>query len=772
MKKMLKVAQAELRNLFFSPIAWFVIIAFYVLIALRFTIMTGMLANLQDAQIELLNNKFEGFYLGLTKYIFLPVSSSILKMIYFFIPLLTMGVINREHNSNTHYLLYSSPVKMRDVVLGKFLAMMIINFVMLFAMLSFFVCGMFIVINPEVEWLWTMLLGFFLLMNAYSAIGIFISSLTRYPIVAAVITFAVFFIMENLKVIWQQYDFVRELTWYMSISGKAESMIVGLITSRDVLYFIFIILLFLGFTYFKLSSTQKSITGFRLAGRYVLLFSVFLTLVYFSSKPGNVKYKDVVSIQTNTIDTSVQRLLGQLDGSPLKVTLYTNLLGFNAAHGLPQLRNNYIWKFWEPYLRFYPNMEFEYVYYYGHSKTDSSVYHYFPGKTLEQIVDIQSDIFKASKYRFMPLEEVRKIAELEEDNLSLTMFLEYKGKKQVLRTLQDDMVWPDQQIVGASLKLLLRDKPVRVSFLSGHYEVKAFGHGNRDFGSHLTDKPDRRAAINKGFSVDTISVSERDVPNDVDVLVIADPMSPYNEVELQRIRNYINKGGNAIFLTEPSKKFILDPVLKDIGVNIEDGTIVYVNPHEMPHIIPGQFTYAGLLLAREPFFETSLLENRNYTKAHMIGSSHIDFDPSKGFSFEPVISTPVKDSIWIRKGKLVTDSAAPIFTPAEGDLKKDMYVMGAKLTRKLNNKEQRIIVVTDTDFMGRMRFNTNHQGLSFYSWVMYNEFPLYVNEKREHDRKFTINGKTAALMKYFYLYVLPMALLLGAVILLVRRNRK
>lgn len=772
MNKMIRVAQAELRNLFFSPIAWFVIIAFYVLIALRFTVMTVTLTTLQETQMELLQGKFEGFYLGMTKFIFMPVSGSVLRLIYFFIPLLTMGVINREQNSNTHFLLYSSPVKMRDVVLGKFLAVFIINFVMLLAMLIFFVFGMFMLINPEPEWLLSMLLGFFLLMNTYAAIGIFISSLTRYPIVAAVITFAVFFVMENLRSVWQQYDFVRELTWYLCISGKAESMIGGLITSRDILYFVFVICLFLGFTYFRLISTQRSIQGFRLAVRYIALFVVFLALVYFSSKPGNVRYKDVVSIQTNTIDTAVQKILGQLDGSPLKVTLYTNLLGPNASHGLPQVRNNYIWKFWEPYMRFYPNIEFEYVYYYGHTNTDSSVYRYFPGKTLEQIVDIQSDIFNTSSSKFLPLDEVRKIADLEENNLSLMMHMEYKGKKETLRTLADDMVWPDQQIVGASLKRLLREKPVSVSFLSGHYEVKPFGHDNRDFGDHLTARMDRRAAINKGFDTDTISLLHQDVPGNVDVLVVAAPLSPYNEIELERIRKYIAGGGNAIFFTEPGKKFILDPVLKDIGVDVEDGTIVFVNPHEMPHIIPGQFTHAGLQLAREPEFEKSLREKMNTTKADLVGASHINFDPSPGFSFEPVLSTPVKENIWIKKGNLVVDSAAPVYAPFEGDVKKESYVMGAKLTRRLNNKEQRIMVITDTDFMGRMRFPSNHQGLSFYSWVMYNEFPLYVNEKMSPDRKFTISAKTATIMQYFLLYVLPGGLLLGSAILLIRRNRK
>ncbi len=44
----------------------------------------------------------------------------------------------------------------------------------------------------------------------------------------------------------------------------------------------------------------------------------------------------------------MQELLKSLDGSPLTVTLYTNLLDRNAHAGLLQARNNYVWNVWEP----------------------------------------------------------------------------------------------------------------------------------------------------------------------------------------------------------------------------------------------------------------------------------------------------------------------------------------------------------------------------------------------------------------------------------------
>lgn len=771
MKKIFKVAQAELRSLFFSPVAWFVVISFYVVIAAVFTTMTSLLSNMQDVQFEL-EPQFRGFNMGMMKLIFLPICGMILKLIYLFIPLLTMGIINREIANNTHYLLYSSPLKTRDIVIGKYLAILVVNFVMLLALFILLTCGYFMIVNVEYKWFLSILLGFFLLMNTYAAIGIFISSLTRYQIVAAIITFAVFFVMENFSAIWQQYDFVRDLTWYLSISGKAELLLQGLITSREVLYFVLVILVFLGFTFIRLSSSQKSVTRLRLAGSYLLVFVVFLIFLYSSSRPGKILYKDVTQNKINTISPLLQNLLSKMDGSPLKVTLYTNLLGRYANFGLPQQRNSYVWGLWEDYQRFYPNMEFNYVYYYDMPKNDSTVYHYFPGKKLEEIVAIQADMYGVRKSLFITPEEFRQRIKLKDDDLNLIMELEYKGKKELLRMNGDNPPWPKQSTVAGTLKRLLRDKDIRVAFLSGHYERKPYGRFERDCYRHLNDKAGGLSAINMGFDADTVSVLHNDVPDDVDVLVVASPLSPLRDIETERIKKYIDKGGNAIFFTEPDKKFMLDPILQNIGVTVEDGTVVFENPHEMPHIIPSQFTQAGIMMAREKLSEESIRDKMNLTRMDFIGASNILFDSSRGFSMEPLTFSPVNNTLWVKKGVLVVDSAAPVYSSQEGDYMRENYVMAAKLSRRINNKEQRIVVASDGDFMSNLRFFNGSQGLAFYSWVLYNEYPVYVNDLKDIDNLFAVNFQTTTIVRYSLLYVLPGLMLIGAIVLLVRRNRK
>ena len=78
-------------------------------------------------------------------------------------------------------------------------------------------------------------LGFYLLTCAYTAIGLFMSSLTSYQIISAIGTFAVIFILSRIGGLWQKIDFVRDLTYFLYLSGRTAKMLTGLIASKDLI---------------------------------------------------------------------------------------------------------------------------------------------------------------------------------------------------------------------------------------------------------------------------------------------------------------------------------------------------------------------------------------------------------------------------------------------------------------------------------------------------------------------------------------------------------
>lgn len=154
------------------------------------------------------------------------------------------------------------------------------------------------------------------------------------------------------------------------------------------------------------------------------------------------------------------------------------------------------------------------------------------------------------------------------------------------------------------------------------------------------------------------------------------------------------------------------------------------------------------------------------------GSLNLRCETIDGFTVEPVIAQPGNDKTWMENGKLVVDSAAPLFDATEGDQKKDEYLIALKLSRKIGNKEQRIIVTGDADFMGfnRMRVRTIHS--AFYSWLLYNQYPVYTNYPLAPDLFLKISSTKAKLLKGLYVYIGSGVLLLAAIMLLTRRKRK
>ena len=111
---------------------------------------------------------------------------------------------------------------------------------------------------PSFDWapVLVALLGLYLLICAYCAIGLFMSSLTTYQVVAAVGTLIILAILNFVGSIGQEYDLIRELTYWLSINGRTIDMLNGVIRSEDVIYFVVVVTLFLTFTTFKLTSDR------------------------------------------------------------------------------------------------------------------------------------------------------------------------------------------------------------------------------------------------------------------------------------------------------------------------------------------------------------------------------------------------------------------------------------------------------------------------------------------------------------------------------------
>lgn len=154
-----------------------------------------------------------------------------------------MGLISRETASGSIKLAYSSPVTSGQIVLGKYLAAIGFGCCLMLVPIASAIYGGLVI--PSFDWapVLVALLGLYLLICAYCAIGLFMSSLTTYQVVAAVGTLIILAILNFVGNIGQEYDFIRELTYWLSINGRTIDMLNGVIRSEDVIYFVVVVTL-------------------------------------------------------------------------------------------------------------------------------------------------------------------------------------------------------------------------------------------------------------------------------------------------------------------------------------------------------------------------------------------------------------------------------------------------------------------------------------------------------------------------------------------------
>ena len=188
-------------------------------------------------------------------------------------------------SSGSIKLLYSSPVTNQQIIFGKYLSMILYTFILCGILSIFIVLGAFTIENFDFIPVLTALLGILLLISAYSAIGLFMSTLTSYQVVAAIGTFITLFILNKVGRMWQNIELVRDITYWLSLNGRTNEFLSGLICSEDLLYFILVIILFLSFSVIRLNSNRQKIPTGITALKYTGVLLIAVTLGFISSRP-------------------------------------------------------------------------------------------------------------------------------------------------------------------------------------------------------------------------------------------------------------------------------------------------------------------------------------------------------------------------------------------------------------------------------------------------------------------------------------------------------
>lgn len=764
MKTILKITKNELSSLFYSPIAWLILIIF--------AFQAGMVFG--EAISETLRRQALGYNsAGISRNLLTGwggAFASVQEYLYLYIPLLTMGLMSQEFNRGSIKLLYSSPITNTQIIFGKYLSMLVYALILIGILFICFLFCVFTVKNLDIPYAMTGLLGVFLLICAYAAIGLFMSTLTSYQVVAAVGTLAVLTVLNFIGGLGQEIPFVRDITYWLSISGRSDTLLKGLICSEDILYFLLVIILFITLSILKLQSERTKRSRLQNAGRYGIVIIVTLLIGYGSSRPMLMCYYDATEMKSNTLTQNSQDVMKKLDG-PLTITTYVNILDEKYYVGMPQYYNQDFERF-EQYVRFKPEIKMKYVYYYDKANNPDLDRRY-PTLSDKERMEKICDASEYDPKDFLSPDEIKKIVDLSgEQNRFVRIIERGNGQKSTLRIYDDNMTHPSESEITASLKRMVV-KPPMVAFLTGHGERSIYGGGERDYAAFAQNQTFRYSLLNQGFDVTTLSLTENpQILADIDVLVITDLKKPLTPEEKTAVDNYIARGGNLIIAGETRRQNNMNPLIADLGLKFMPGILVQQSKDFTPDIIFGNVTPGASRLTTEFWFVRATNQ-----KITMPGAVGIETIADKGFTITPLIATDSTRS-WneLETTDFIEDTVK--LNPTIGEIEKSIPT-AVYLTREINGKEQRIIVMGDADCIDNDELTRSRSGFRSANFTMITEsfrllssgeFPIDTERKRSSDNKLFLSEGAGIWVKIFFMGVIPALLTLLSLMLWWKRR--
>jgi gliding motility-associated transport system permease protein len=251
----LTIAGREIRSYFVSPIAYVVLTGFLLLggwfffnLLARFNLLLTIYSAQRNP--EVLQR------LNLNEFVIAPLLHNLSVVLVILVPVITMRALAEEKKAGTYELLLTSPLRISEIVIGKFLGAM--TFVALMVLLT----GVYPLIlmiygNPEPGVILGGYLGLLLLATSFVAVGVLTSSFTENQIIAAVSCLVVLLLFYIIA--WpadNAGETIGALLRYLSLTEHFAQLVKGIVESKDLIYFATVIGLALFLTHRSVESIR------------------------------------------------------------------------------------------------------------------------------------------------------------------------------------------------------------------------------------------------------------------------------------------------------------------------------------------------------------------------------------------------------------------------------------------------------------------------------------------------------------------------------------
>jgi len=236
MRNIVTIAGKEIRSYFSSPVAYVLLAAYLALAGYFFYAL--LIAFNQTLQIySMMRNPEMLTRFNLNQMVIVPLLHNMSVLLIFIVPAVTMRMFPEEKRAGTYELLLTSPVRVGEIVLGKFLGGLALVLLMV-ALSGLF--GLLVTIygNPELPMMLSGYLGLALMAMSFLAIGTLISSFTDNVVIAYVGSLFALLVLYTIGWLGETVQGVAGgLIRYASITDHFQELTKGVIDSKDIVYF-------------------------------------------------------------------------------------------------------------------------------------------------------------------------------------------------------------------------------------------------------------------------------------------------------------------------------------------------------------------------------------------------------------------------------------------------------------------------------------------------------------------------------------------------------
>lgn len=654
--------------------------------------------------------------------------SSVVFVTLLMTPVLTMRIMTEDKKQNTDQLLYTAPVSLPRIIIGKYLSLLT-TFLIPMAIVSLYPLILSAYGNIAYLETYSAVIGFIAYGALCLAIGMFISSVTENQIVAAILTLVVLYIgymMSGItSLLFQTENLFSDILNCYNFYDRLNSFFSGTFNLNSLLYFISVTVLFLYFTYQVIQKKRWSMSQKRIRrgafniGSVVLAIALTVAANFGVSKiPQAYTVFDVTNTDLYGISEQTKKIVNAVDED---IIFYVLASESNVDDTIQKTLHQY------DDLSEHISVEYR----------DPSLYPNFAAQYSDDALPDSSIVVESSKrYKAIPYSDLYETT------------IDYN-------TYQETTTGYDAEgQFTSAIDYVTSESVSKMYILSGHNEL---------------DLPEKLQAQIAKENIDTeiINLLNYDtVPEDAACLFLSAPTDDYSAEDAKKVLDYLQSGGSAIVISSWTDKSMehFNAIWKEYGIVLADGIVA-----------EGDSTH----YSQNPYYLLPDIAGGTVTSSLSGSDRHVFMPYAQGIT----VNENLRDTLTVNQILTTTDSSYAKKDPANmttyqkeaGDID-GPFALGIYATEDVGDKQTKLLYLTTENFISENVNETVAGGnyellMNAAGTMVQHETSVSIPVKSFAVEPLTIPYMNAILLGLVTMLALPLGLFVFGIVVWARRRK-